>query len=54
MKREYLGHPEGAAFGLKDGKQNPEEDGFISRKIASFKEDVRMVKKDRIRDSKTI
>jgi hypothetical protein len=42
------------AFRLKDGKQNPDEDEFISRKIVNFKEAVRMVKTGRIRDSKTI
>ena len=43
-----------AAFGLIDGKQNPDEDEFISREIVSFKEAVKMVKTGRIKDSKTI
>jgi len=42
------------AFGLKGGKQNSDEDEFISREIISFKEAVKMVKMDKVRDSKTI
>ncbi|MDR3257137.1 MAG: NUDIX hydrolase [Endomicrobium sp.] len=43
-----------AAFGLKEGKPNPDEDEFVSREIISFKEAVEMVKTGKIRDSKTI
>lgn len=43
-----------AAFGLKEGKQNPDEDEFVSKEIISFKEAVEMVKKGKIMDSKTI
>ncbi|MDR2192570.1 MAG: NUDIX hydrolase [Endomicrobium sp.] len=43
-----------AAFGLERGKQNPDEDEFISAEIVSFKQALKMVKSGQIMDAKTV
>jgi len=43
-----------AAFGLKKGEQNPDEDEFVSAEIIGFKKALEMVKTGEITDAKTV
>ena len=43
-----------AAFGLKKGKNKPDEDEFVSAVSVNFKEALEMVRRGKIRDSKTV
>ncbi|MDR3071409.1 MAG: NUDIX hydrolase [Endomicrobium sp.] len=43
-----------SAFGLEAGRQNQEDDEFLSSEIINFKDAVKMVKVGKIKDSKTI
>ncbi|MDR1511389.1 MAG: NUDIX hydrolase [Endomicrobium sp.] len=42
------------AFGLEVGRQNADEDEFVSSEIVNFKKAIKMVKTGKIVDSKTI
>ena len=43
-----------AAFGLKKGSKNPDEDEFVEKVIVNFKEALAMVRRGEIKDSKTV
>lgn len=43
-----------AAFGLKAGKETPDEDEFVANEIVRFDEALKMIKSGKITDSKTI